>query len=144
MRASRWHSLTCVLFIGALSACSPPAGNIDSIITGRVPVDRMSETLEGTLIDVDGCASIALSTDLVYPVVWPGGFEIHDRGASVGDHHGRVKLGQHLSSKGYLIERAVLNSLQDPPAALFGVDTCSPEADTLVVLTQVEDFDSTE
>ncbi len=119
-------------------------GGITSIIAGGVPADRSSDPIEGTLVDVDGCASVVLPGDIVYPIVWPGGFDILDNGAAIGDHHGRVRLGQRLSSKGYIIDRAELMNFSDPPAQLRGIDACSREADALVVLTQVEDFDTTE
>ena len=138
-------SLACVVLIGALTACSSVQGSVTSIVAGGVPADRASDPIEGILADVDGCASVAIPGDLVYPIVWPGGFEILDDGTAVGDHHGRVRLGQSLSSKGYIIDRAELMNLSDPPAQLRGIDACSPEADALVVLTfQVEDFDTTE
>lgn len=131
------------VLLGSLAGCSPAGGSIDEIITGRMPIDQEIQTVSGTLVDEDGCASLFLNDEETYPIVWPAGFHIRADGSAVGDVNGQVVLGQELSARGFYFEREAFDGLVDVPE-IHGLDRCSPEAETLIVFTQVEDFDTAE
>lgn len=143
MRRAAWGTVLGVAVLGSLAACSSAGGSIEEIITGRMPIDQEIQTVSGTLVDEDGCASLFLNDEEIYPIIWPLGFEIYEDGSAVGDVNGQVVLGQALSGRGFYFEREAFDSLVDVPE-IHGLDRCSPGADTLIVFTQVEDFDTAE
>jgi len=142
----RWGAgllLAPVLF---LAGCSAPTGiNPDTgIITGRIPGVYEHKDVVGTVAAVDGCIGLEVSAGVVYPIIWPPGFQLQPDTASIGDGNGTVVVGEKLTqSRGYLIAREEFGTFADP-AQLAGFDECGPDAETFLVLVNVEDFDAPE
>jgi hypothetical protein len=154
----RWGAALLLVPTFFLTGCVDPTG-IDSpavtdrgatagsgprIITGRIPGEYEHRDVAGTVATADGCVALELSEGAVYPIIWPLGFEVLPDGTSVGDANGTVALGEKLTeSRGYLIAREEFEEFSDP-AQLTSFDECSPDAETFLVLVNVEDFDTPE
>jgi len=142
----RWGAGLVLAPVFLLTGCADSPG-IDpdtGIITGRIPGDHEHQDVVGTVAAVEGCIGLELSDGVVYPIIWPLGFQLQPANASIGDGNGTVVVGEKLTeSRGYLIAREEFGSFSDP-AQLTGFDECSPDAETFLVLVDVEDFDAPE
>ncbi|WP_133163795.1 hypothetical protein [Cryobacterium zongtaii] len=128
---------------------SPSTVSDARIITGSIPGEYEYEyeyeykDVAGT-VAADGCVALELSDGAVYPIIWPLGYQYLPDKASVRSVHGTVALGEKLTeSRGYLIDREVIDEFPDP-ARLTGFDECDSTAPTFLVLVNVEDFDTPE
>ncbi|TFC54531.1 MULTISPECIES: hypothetical protein [unclassified Cryobacterium] len=154
----RWGAASLLVPTFFLPGCVDPTG-IESptvtdsgattgsgprIITGRIPGEYEHRDIAGTVATADGCVALELSGGVVYPIIWPLGFQLLPDQTSVGDANGTVYIGEKLTgSRGYLVAREEFEKFSDP-AQLTGFDECSPDAETFLVLVNVKDFDTPE
>jgi hypothetical protein len=150
MRASEhWGAGMLLATTIALAGCTGSTDRATTIadpriITGSIPGDYEYRDVAGTVAAVDGCVALEMSDGAVYPIIWPLGYRYLPDKASVGGGHGTVALGEELTaSRGYLIDREEFDEFPDP-ARITGFDECGTEAQTFLVLVDVEDFDTPE
>ena len=130
--------------LATVTDASPTTVSDARIITGSIPGEHEYRDVAGTVAAVDGCVALELSDGAVYPLIWPLGYQYLPDKASVSSVHGTVALGEKLTqSRGYLIDREEVDEFPDP-ARLTGFDECSANAQTFLVLVNVEDFDTPE
>lgn len=127
-----------------ITDASPTTVSDVRIITGSIPGEYEYRDMAGTVTSVDGCVALERSDGAVYPLIWPLGYQYLPENASVSSVHGSVAIGEKLTeSRGYLVNREVIDELPDP-ARLTGFDECDSSAPTFLVLVNVEDFDTPE